>query len=165
MVYSSLNHVAEKKVRKSEKDLLRAAVCVGFVLGLAVCGGAGAQASYELSSVRETQTVTPNMKISAAQMNLNEQIEFSKKELAQRLGIEPDSITLSGARKVNWRSGALGCPEAGMNYTQARVPGVLILLEVDSEAHGYHEKFGGKPFYCPRESAEQPVFAQKAETI
>ena len=95
-------------------------------------------------------------------MNLNDQIEFSKIELAQRLGIEPESITLSGAREVNWRSGALGCPKPGMNYTQALVPGVLIILTVGKEAHSYHAKLGGKPFYCPRERAEEPAFEQGA---
>ncbi|MEE8339537.1 MAG: hypothetical protein V3R56_05290 [Xanthomonadales bacterium] len=94
---------------------------------------------------------------------MSEQIAFSKKELAQRLGIEPDSITLSGARQVNWRSGALGCPEPGMNYTQALMPGALIFLKVGNEVHGYHAKHGGKPFYCPQDRAEQPVFGQGAD--
>jgi hypothetical protein len=90
-------------------------------------------------------------------MNLKGQIEFSKKDLAQRLDVPPESVVLSGARQVTWRSGALGCPAPRMNYTQALVPGSVIYLQVDNITHAYHAKFAGKPFYCPRERVEQPV--------
>lgn len=90
-------------------------------------------------------------------MNLKGQIEFSKKDLAQRLDIPPDSVVLSGARQVTWRSGALGCPKPGMNYTQALVPGSVIYLQVDNMTHAYHAKIAGEPFYCPRERVESPA--------
>ena len=158
-----LIHVVEKKVSKTKIKLLGAAVCAVLVIGLTSCNGTGKQVSAGLSVAEDTQAVTPEMEISPAPMNLNNQIEFSKKELAQRLDIEPESITLSGARQVNWRSGALGCPEPEMNYTQALVPGALIFLKVGNEVHGYHAKHGGKPFFCPRDRAEQPVFGQGAD--
>lgn len=90
-------------------------------------------------------------------MNLNGQIEFSVKDLARRLDVSPESIKVSGARRVTWRSGALGCPEPGMNYTDTLVPGSVIYLQVDNTIHAYHGKIGTEPFYCPRERAEQPV--------
>ncbi len=90
-------------------------------------------------------------------MNLDGQVEFSIKDLARRLDVPPESIKVSGARPVTWRSGALGCPESGMNYTQALVPGSVIYLQVDNTIHAYHGKTGAEPFYCPRERAEQPV--------
>jgi hypothetical protein len=150
-------------MKRKSVDMLRAAACSGFVLALTACNSTEEQVSPGLSPTRDVQVVTPEMEISTAAMNLHDQIEFSKKELAQRLGIEPKSITLSKARQVNWRSGALGCPEPGMNYTQALVPGALIFLKVGNEVHGYHAKNGGKPFYCPRDRAEQPVFGQGAD--
>jgi len=146
-------------VGKTDVNLLRAAMYAGFVLSLTACNGTGTQVSPGLSLTEDAQAVTPGKELSAVPMDQSEQIEFSKKELAQRLGIEPGSITLFGARQVNWRSGALGCPEPGMNYTQALVPGSLIFLKVGNEVHAYHAKHGGKPFYCPRDRAEQPVFA------
>lgn len=90
-------------------------------------------------------------------MNLNGQIAFSIEDLARRLDVQPETISVSGARQVTWRSGALGCPEPGMNYTDALVPGSLIYLQVGNTIHAYHGKTGGEPFYCPRERAEQPV--------
>ena len=96
-------------------------------------------------------------KIVAPPMNLKGQIEYSKKDLAKRLNVPPESVALSAARQVTWRSGALGCPEPGMNYTEALVPGSVIYLQVDNEMHAYHAKFAGKPFYCPRERVESPA--------
>lgn len=96
-------------------------------------------------------------------MNLNGQIAFSIKDLAQRLDVPPDTIKVSGARQVTWRSGALGCPEPGMNYTQALVPGSVIYLQVDNAIHAYHGKIGSEPFYCPRERAEQPVLGDDSD--
>ena len=93
----------------------------------------------------------------AAPMNLKGQVEYSRTDLAQRLDVPLDNVVLSGARQVTWRSGALGCPEPGMNYTDALVPGAVIYLRVDNMIHAYHGKFGEEPFYCPRERAEQPA--------
>ena len=150
-------------VRKTDVNLSRAAACAGFVIGLTACHGTEEQVSPGLSQTEDTGTIVAEMEISPAAMNLNDQIEFSKKELVQRLGIDSESITLSRARQVNWRSGALGCPEPGMNYTQALVPGTLISFKVGNEVHRYHAKHGGKPFYCPRERAELPVLGQGAD--
>ena len=150
-------------MRKTDVNLSRAAACVGFVIGLTSCHGTEEQVAPGLSLTEDTRTMVPEMEISPAPMNLNDQIEFSKKELVQRLGIDSESITLSEAHQVNWRSGALGCPEPGMNYTQALVPGALISFKVGNEVHRYHAKHGGKPFYCPLERAEQPVFGQGAD--
>ena len=150
-------------MKKTDVNLLHTAVCAVLVFGLTACDSTGNLVTLEILPTEDAQTVSPGKEISAAQMDQGEQIKFSIMDLAQRLGIEPGSITLFGARPVNWRSGALGCPETGMNYTQALVPGALIFLKAGNEVHGYHAKQGGKPFYCPRDRAEQPVFGQGAD--
>ena len=93
----------------------------------------------------------------ATPMNLKGQVEYSMKDLAHRLDVPLDTVVLSGARQVTWRSGALGCPEPGMTYTQALVPGSVIYLRVYDMLHAYHATLGAEPFYCPRERVEQPV--------
>ena len=60
-------------------------------------------------------------------MNLNQQLSFSKQDLAGRLGVDIDAIKIKVARQITWRSGALGCPKPGMNYTPgtgARYPDI-----------------------------------------
>jgi len=93
----------------------------------------------------------------ATPMNLKGQVEYSMNDLAQRLDVPLDTVVLSGARQVTWRSGALGCPEPGMNYTDALVHGAVIYLQVDNMTHAYHAKIGGEPFYCARERVESPA--------
>ena len=93
----------------------------------------------------------------AAPMNLKGQVQYAMKDLAQRLDMPLDAVELSGARQVTWRSGALGCPDPGMNCTQALVPGSVIYLQANNTTHAYHAKIGGEPFYCPRERVEPPV--------
>ena len=97
------------------------------------------------------------MQAHKAAMNPAAQLEFSKRDLASRLGLEPEMIEASAPRLVTWRSGALGCPKPGMSYTDALVPGVLIELRVGDAVYRYHAAAGGQPFHCPHEWAEPPV--------
>lgn len=59
-------------------------------------------------------------------------------ELAKEQSVEPDAVTVAGYFEVTWSDGSLGCPKPGMSYTQALVPGHLLVLEVDSEQFSYH---------------------------
>jgi hypothetical protein len=70
-------------------------------------------------------------------------------DLAGRLGIEPDAVTVIDARAVTWPDGSLGCPEPGMMYTQVLVDGMLVVLEAGGRQYEYH---GGDPLFL----CEQP---------
>ena len=129
---------------------IRSILLVGLLANVAACEATDDQQPVEPSLTDSEQSTDPERKIVASPMNLNGQIKFSKEDLAQRLDVPPESVELSGARQVTWRSGALGCPEPGMNYTEALVPGAVIYLQVDNTIHAYHAKFAGEPFYCPR---------------
>jgi len=89
-------------------------------------------------------------------MNKQQQILSARQGLASRLKLKLDEVALSGVTPVMWRSGALGCPKAGMQYTQALVRGVLIMLRVGNAAYRYHATPAGEPFYCPDTQAESP---------
>ena len=72
-------------------------------------------------------------------------------DLAGRLGIEPDEVTVVDARAVTWPDGSLGCPEPGMMYTQVLVDGTLVVLEAGGRRYEYH---GGDPlFLCENPQA------------
>lgn len=144
----------EATLKSTETRLLRATLLVGLIVGMAACKSTEDQQASGSSPTQAAELETPTVEMP---MNLNGQLEFSIKDLAKRLDVSPESIKVSGARMVTWRSGALGCPEPGMNYTQALVPGSVIYLQVDNVIHAYHGKIGSEPFYCPRERVEQPV--------
>lgn len=146
---------------RDNKKLLPVALLAGLVISLSACQGSNNNQDVKLED--SEQAIAPKQEIMNAPMILNRQIELAKQNLAERLNVSVDSVKLSGARRVNWRSGALGCPKAGMSYTDALVPGVQILLQVNNMIHAYHSKFEGEPFYCPRERVEQPASDDSAD--
>jgi hypothetical protein len=139
------------------KNLLGIAIMSSLAISLASCNGVDKQANPEPATAnienaeQHEQTNTP------FPMNRNGQIAFAKQDLAQRMNIPVESVVLSSAKSVRWRSGALGCPKPGVSYTEALVPGTVIYLLADNMIHAYHARFAGEPFYCPRERAETPA--------
>jgi hypothetical protein len=89
-------------------------------------------------------------------MSRQEQVLFARQDLASRLSIGIDEVSLSGAAPVLWRSNALGCPKSGMEYPLMLVKGVLIMLRVEHTPYRYHSIPTGEPFYCPDDQAEAP---------
>jgi len=148
------------RVIRKRAGFLHSALLFGLLASLAACKDTEDQQPPG-PSLTDSDNATETDQIEVpVPMNLSGQIEYSKKDLAQRLDVPPESVAVSGARQVTWRSGAMGCPEPGMSYTEALVPGSVIYLQVDNMTHAYHAKFASKPFYCPRERVEQPVLEQ-----
>ena len=147
---------------RKKNGLLKASILAGLIVSVTACNGINDQQSLEPSVKDSAQASASEQSVVALPMNLNRQIEVSKDDLAQRLGVSLETVELSGARQVTWRSGALGCPEPGKSYTEALVPGAVIYLQVNNTIHAYHAKFAGQPFYCPRERVEPPVLGDDA---
>jgi hypothetical protein len=68
--------------------------------------------------------------------------------LADRLDLDPADVVVLDARDVTWRDGTAGCPEPGLAYSQAEIPGFLIVLEVDGASYRYHSAGERMPFLC-----------------
>lgn len=100
-----------------------------------------------------------------AKISMDKQIEGALADLAARTGVAEDTIKVREARSVQWGSGAMGCPKPGMNYTQALVPGVLLLLEVDGTIYHYHGAAGRSLFHCPAGRAQAPAYGQGQEVM
>ena len=98
-------------------------------------------------------------------MDIEGQMAYAKDDLAERLQVDVGDVQVLAARMVQWRSGAMGCPKPGMNYTMAIVPGVQVLLVVDKQVHHYHASIGREPFYCPANRAEEPVQGSAEEAM
>jgi hypothetical protein len=74
-------------------------------------------------------------------------------DLAQRLGVEEAAISVKSEEEVTWRDGSAGCPEPGMMYTQALVPGRRLILTADGKDYAYHSA-QGEYFYCEKPAAD-----------
>ena len=81
-------------------------------------------------------------------------------DLSERLDIPSGEVQAVSEKRVTWRDGSLGCPKEGMMYTQALVPGMLIVLRVDGSEYEYHSGGGRVPFYC--ENPASPASAKSS---
>lgn len=84
-------------------------------------------------------------------------VEQSVDLLSEQLGVQPSEIEVATAIEVTWRDGAIGCPDKGMGYTQALVPGALVELVVDGTTYAFHQGEGQPPFYCASPDPDEPL--------
>ena len=80
---------------------------------------------------------------------LADQIALAKADLQSRVKtLKAEDIHVVSAAEVTWNDGSLGCPEPGMMYTMALVPGYRIVLESGGVQYDYHGGRSGKPRLC-----------------
>jgi len=80
--------------------------------------------------------------------SLRDQTKTAIRDLAGRENTALNAIKVERVENVTWRDGSLGCPQKGTSYTQALVPGVLIVLKIDEVEYEYHASSDGIPQYC-----------------
>lgn len=79
-------------------------------------------------------------------------------DAARRMGKRAEDFKFVLAEPVTWSDGSLGCPEAGMNYTDALVRGFRVRVGTDAKDWlEYHAGADGKPFYCPPDRVRPPA--------
>jgi hypothetical protein len=80
--------------------------------------------------------------------DLDAAVEDAVADLAASAGVDASQVEVRTAEQVTWSDGSLGCPEPGMMYTQALVPGYRIVLAVDGTEVAYHGAEGAAPARC-----------------
>ena len=70
-------------------------------------------------------------------------------DAARRSGLAVAALNVVSADRVTWADGSLGCPETGMLYTQALVPGYRIRIQAGGQTWDYHAGLRGAPRWCP----------------
>jgi hypothetical protein len=144
-----------------------------FSLVLASCSSSP-QAAVEKSpnivplNPQEVSTGTPENPIQLARtpeitdMNSNPPavdkfVQIAKRDLADRLKIGVDQITLIEATEFTWPNAALGCPSPGMVYASVRVPGYRVRLGVNGVEYNYNMDQTGKFVLCPELNLDDNV--------
>lgn len=85
----------------------------------------------------------PNEVLDRAKARL---LEYLRKSFPQ---IDPNQVILKSFKPVTWNDGSLGCPEPGMNYTQALVPGYEIEFQVGKTTFVLHTDGTGSLVVSP----------------
>jgi len=89
--------------------------------------------------------------------SLDEMVTMVREDAARQGGVSVDDVRVTNAIAVTWPDGSLGCPEPGMTYTQALVPGYRILVRAGDRALQYHASRTGHFVLCPAGRAVDPV--------
>ena len=138
---------AEQSSAQEEKDMKPAAAKLKEMT----------EKSKKIEQKKLAKGLDPNKPV-MAKIGHREQITRARAHLMEQKGLtSPSEVKLIKAKGVTWRSGALGCPKPGENYTQALVKGRLIILGAGDKHYRYHASQFGEPFYCETSSAESPV--------
>jgi hypothetical protein len=83
-------------------------------------------------------------------------LEAALQDAERRTSLAREDIEVIVAEPVTWPDGSLGCPQPGMMYTQALVPGYRVVLRAGGEELNYHAGRGGTPSFCPAEHVTPP---------
>ena len=78
-------------------------------------------------------------------------------DASERTGFEVAKLEVVESVTVTWPDGSLGCPEPGMNYTMALVPGYRIRIRADQQVLNYHASARGYWVFCPVGRAVDPA--------
>ena len=98
----------------------------------------------------------PNLLASAsAPVTLESLVQAALVDAAKVSGRPRDSLVVLDAVAVDWPDGAGGCPEPGVEYTQAQVPGFRILIRAGKQVLNYHAtRFSRVPQLCPADRVQ-----------
>jgi hypothetical protein len=88
---------------------------------------------------------------------LDSAVRAASADAARRTGASADAVEVLSAEPVTWRDGSLGCPQQGMNYTMALIPGYRIRLRAAGEVFDYHTSLRGALRVCPQGQSQDPL--------
>lgn len=97
--------------------------------------------------IKEPIDMTP---ISPADLpgNFQDVANQAMTELAEKLSIQEDQISLISVQSVVWSDSSLGCPQPDMNYLMVLTEGYRVVLVVDEEPYYYHANKRGYGLFC-----------------
>jgi hypothetical protein len=93
----------------------------------------------------------------AAHQDLDAVVKAALADAARRSGLPATALRIDSAQAVTWRDGSLGCPQPGMAYTQALVPGFRVRVRAGDQVLDYHAGRNGAPQWCPAGRAQDPL--------
>jgi hypothetical protein len=129
---------------------------------LAACGADGpSEASGAVTTPEVTEKSTPAKASGGLPINPGVVPSDLLAEIVRagaiEAGVEADAVEVVVAEAVTWSDGSIGCPEPGMMYTQALVPGYRVVLEADGRQLNFHATESGDFRFCenPRPPLER----------
>jgi hypothetical protein len=77
-------------------------------------------------------------------------VDLAQVNLAQRLGVEPEAVSVRSVEETEFADASLGVPEPDRRYAQVITPGYAIELDVDGQVYEYRAS-DERLVFVPRE--------------
>lgn len=87
-------------------------------------------------------------------------IDAALADASSRTGTAVTALVVASAEAVVWADGSLGCPQPGMAYTMALVPGYRVRIRAGDQLLDYHASGRGNLVLCPPGLAVDPAPVQ-----
>jgi hypothetical protein len=135
-------------------SLTLAAACAGGA-GASPAGGSPSAGSSPVASANPTATEDDEPAPTEAAGSVNPSLVPASilgpivADAATRAGVDVSELAVVYAASVEFNDGSLGCPEPGMGYTQAIVPGYQVILEHEGTRLDYRASGPGAFRLCP----------------
>ena len=132
------------------------AVAVALNLGVYMRSGLGSpNQSMTTPSETPAPTSTPHMSRVASQVP-EAILTPILKEAAKLANVPPQELVIVRAEAVVWNDGSLGCPEPGMQYTQALANGYWVLVSAAGQTYDFRVARDGSFRLCPEGRGRPP---------
>ena len=132
--------------------------CLAVLACAGLCGCAPAAPTQPRSLVSTASATSPRNPASATQPpGLAATTRAALADAAQRSGLPAAQLAVLSAEAVTWSDGSLGCPQPGLTYTQALVPGLWIRIRAGTDSLDYHASERGALVLCPPGRATDPI--------
>jgi len=132
--------------RPSDGIPLRTRIALGIAaIGLlAACGPVASQ-------------TPPSKEAVVAIVNLQSVTQQALADASSLTGVERARLVVVEAQAVTWQDSSIGCPQQGMQYTMALVPGYRVRIQAGERLLDYHASSRGSPVLCPEGRAVDPL--------
>jgi len=91
-------------------------------------------------------------------------VELAIDDLAKRLSVGPDEITVQSVEATDFPDTSMGVPEPGKMYAQVITPGYIISLAVDDTVYEYHGS-GDRFLFAPTSSPTPAPVCQEVNIL
>lgn len=160
--------------------MLRSSALIGLLgMPLAACGGSTGPSTEVPSTPSATEPASPPSSLPAtprsvepvtppptaaarARVDLATMVERALAAAAEKTGVARSELVVVSSEAVVWPDGAIGCPQPGMNYTMALVPGYQIVIDARGQRLDYHATERGYMILCP---PGMPIGRSQQETM
>ena len=92
-----------------------------------------------------------------------EVLEPVLKKAAALANVAQEQLVIARAEPAVWNDGSLGCPEPGIQYTQALVNGYWVVITAAGQTYDFRLGRGGDFRLCPPGRGHPPLPSSAAE--